>query len=141
LLDCLRDCPDERTICGRALQQGERVIVQDILNDPELVVERPVAEASGYRAGQSTPLFGHRGEPLGTISIFFRRPHRPLERELRFTDLMPGWPPNSWRAAGGGVVARQRGTSAAPGGRGKDYAIFMLDEAGRVVTWNKGRSA
>jgi C4-dicarboxylate-specific signal transduction histidine kinase len=36
---------------------------------------------------QSTPLFTRSGEPLGMISTYFGRPHRPTERELRITDL------------------------------------------------------
>jgi signal transduction histidine kinase len=45
------------------------------------------AEAAGFRAVQSTPLFNRRGEVLGMISTHFKRPHRPSERELRYTDL------------------------------------------------------
>lgn len=73
--------------CGRALQLGERVIVEDVQTDPSYGALRDVIAATGYRAVQATPLFTRRGEPLGMISTHFRRPHRPSDRELRLTDL------------------------------------------------------
>jgi GAF domain-containing protein len=75
------------TSCGRALQAGQRVIIEDVLTDPDYAPYREAAAAAGYRAQQTTPLFSRDGELLGMISTHFRRPHRPLERELRLTDL------------------------------------------------------
>jgi PAS domain S-box-containing protein len=75
------------TSCGRALQAGQRVIIEDVLTDPDYAPFREAAAAAGYRALQTTPLFSRDGELLGMISTHFRRPHRPLERELRLTDL------------------------------------------------------
>jgi PAS domain S-box-containing protein len=81
-----RDCHDESTICGRALVLRERVIVEDVRNDERFALHLAAAESAGYRAVQSTPLFSRSGEPLGIISTYFREPHRPSDRELRFTD-------------------------------------------------------
>ena len=76
--------------CGRALQQGNRVIIEDVLTDEGFAPHRQIAVSAGCRAFQSTPLFSRSGEPLGMISTHFRQPHRPLDRELRFTDLYAG---------------------------------------------------
>jgi PAS domain S-box-containing protein len=73
--------------CGKALHLRERVVVEDVLNDPGYDALRDIAAATGYRAVQSTPLFTRKGEPLGMISTQFRQPHRPSDRELRLTDL------------------------------------------------------
>jgi C4-dicarboxylate-specific signal transduction histidine kinase len=78
---------DTDSACGRALQQGNRVIIEDVLIDEGFVSHRQIAASAGFRAVQSTPLFSRTGEPLGMISTHFRQPHRPLDRELRFTDL------------------------------------------------------
>jgi PAS domain S-box-containing protein len=75
------------TACGRALQQGQRVIIEDVLTDEAFAPHRQVAASAGFRAVQSTPLFSRNGEPLGMLSTHFRVPHRPSERELRLTDL------------------------------------------------------
>jgi PAS domain S-box-containing protein len=73
--------------CGRALERAERVIIEDVLTDPDFAPHRAIAAAAGFRAVQSTPLFSRSGELLGMVSTHFRQPHRPSERELRLTDL------------------------------------------------------
>ena len=86
-LDHFSAVNESSAACGRALQSAERVIIEDVLTDPDFEPHRAIAASVGYRAVQSTPLFNRSGEPLGMISTHFRRPHRPLERELRLTDL------------------------------------------------------
>jgi len=86
-LDYFASVRDEGAACGRALNRGERIIIEDVLTDPAFEPHRAIAASAGFRAVQSTPLFNRSGEPLGMISAHFRQPHRPLERELRFTDL------------------------------------------------------
>jgi signal transduction histidine kinase len=48
---------------------------------------KPIAEAHGVAAMQSTPLFGSDGEVFGVLSTHFSLPHRPSESELRLLDL------------------------------------------------------
>jgi PAS domain S-box-containing protein len=73
--------------CGRAMERGERVIIEDVKTDAAFARHRDIAASSGFRAVQSTPLFSRGGELLGMLSTHFRRPHRPPARDLRFTDL------------------------------------------------------
>jgi PAS domain S-box-containing protein len=76
--------------CGAALQQGGRVIVEDVTTSP-VFVGTPALEVqlgAGIRAVQSTPLFGSSGDLVGMISTHFRTPHRPDERDLRLLDLL-----------------------------------------------------
>jgi PAS domain S-box-containing protein len=77
----------ESTACGRALQKAQRVIIEDVETDVGFAPHRAIASASGFRAVQSTPLFGRDGVPLGMLSTHFRQPHRPSERDLTMTDL------------------------------------------------------
>jgi transcriptional regulator with GAF, ATPase, and Fis domain len=72
---------------GRALQRGERVIIEDVQTDTAFEPHRPIAASAGFRAVQFTPLLSRSGEPLGMLSTHFRQPHRPSERDLRLTDL------------------------------------------------------
>ena len=71
---------------GAAYQRG-RIIIEDVQSDPEFEPHRHIAASAGFRAVQSTPLFGRRGKPLGMMSTHFRKPHRPSDRDLRLTDL------------------------------------------------------
>ncbi len=82
--------PDERSSCGRALRAGERVIIEDVEQDPGYSSHRAVAAREGFRAVQSTPIRGHDGTPTGILSTHFRQPHRPSDLELQFTDLYLG---------------------------------------------------
>lgn len=78
---------DDGTACSRALQFGQRVIIEDVETDPAFQPLRAIAAAAGYRAVQSTPLISYQGELLGVLSTHFSQPHRPSERQLRFLDL------------------------------------------------------
>jgi PAS domain S-box-containing protein len=86
-LDYFATIDDDAAACSRALHRGARVVVEDVLLDPAFEPHRAIAAACGFRAVQSTPLFSRKGETLGIISTHFRSPHRPLDRELRLTDL------------------------------------------------------
>jgi PAS domain S-box-containing protein len=75
------------TISGEmALKSGKRVIVEDVLAEPNFAPHLKIISGAGYRAEQAT-LISHAGEILGAITTHFRKPHRPSQRGLRFVDL------------------------------------------------------
>jgi PAS domain S-box-containing protein len=78
---------DGGSVCARAAGTHCRVVVEDVQTDEFFAPHRHAAVEAGFRAVQSTPLLGQRGELLGVVSTHFRRPHRPSEAELRLTDL------------------------------------------------------
>jgi PAS domain S-box-containing protein len=86
-LEHFRSVRDEGAACGRAMQQGQRVIIEDVLTDAKFAPHRAIAASAGFRAVHSTPLLSRDGKPLGMVSTHFRQPRRPSDRELRFTDL------------------------------------------------------
>ena len=64
-----------------------RVMIEDI-EEPGTYF--PFVEAAvqvGFRAVFSTPIINSRGEPLGVVATFFRKPHAPTERQLRLVQL------------------------------------------------------
>ena len=136
-LEYFRDCHDETTICGRAIVQGKRVIIEDILSDEGFAPHRAVALDAGYRAVQSTPLFSRGGEPLGVFSTYFQQPHRPLELELRFTDL--------YARLAAEVIERQRAEEALRASEarfrslleGLPAAVYTCDAAGYITFFNE----
>ncbi|WP_425311772.1 GAF domain-containing protein [Microvirga massiliensis] len=78
---------EEGSACGMALARQERVMIEDVEQEPAYAASLTAAREAGYRAVQSTPLFTPAGTPLGMLSTHFRQPHRLSERELRFTDI------------------------------------------------------
>jgi len=86
-LECFAKVAYSSPLCGHPQQSRSRVVIEDVEIDQQFAPHRHIASAAGFRALQSTPLFSRGGEVLGVISTYFRRPHRPSERELRLTDL------------------------------------------------------
>jgi PAS domain S-box-containing protein len=80
----VRECG---TACGCAARGGGMVIIEDIQSDERFSAHRQIAAEAGFRAVQSTPLIGHRGNLLGVASTHFRDAHRPSDAQLRLTDL------------------------------------------------------
>ena len=86
-LEYLKNMRDTGAASWRAMELRQRVIIEDVEIDSGFAPHRRIAASSGFRAVQSTPLFSRGGEFLGVLSTHFRRPHCPLPRDLRFTDL------------------------------------------------------
>jgi PAS domain S-box-containing protein len=73
-----------------AFQRGQRIIVEDVeqstilAGTPELEIKRK----AGVRAAVATPLLDRSGKPIGLFSTYYKTPHRPDDRSLRFLDLL-----------------------------------------------------
>lgn len=77
----------ENSACGRSLRERRRTVIEDVNADEDYAPHRAVAAAAGYRAVQSTPLFGRDCAPMGMFSTHFRNPHRPTREELAHFDF------------------------------------------------------
>ncbi|ACL62978.1 GAF domain-containing protein [Methylobacterium nodulans] len=77
----------EDSACGVALARRERVVIEDVEQEPAFAPSLEAARAAGYRAVQSTPLFTPTGETLGMLSTHFRQPHRLSDLDLRLIDV------------------------------------------------------
>jgi two-component system CheB/CheR fusion protein len=73
--------------CSRALEERRRVVIEDVLTDPQCAPHRKIALTAGYRGVQSTPLVSRSGDVLGVLSTHYRQPYRPSDRDLRILDL------------------------------------------------------
>jgi PAS domain S-box-containing protein len=151
--------------CG-ALQSAERIVIDDVARSEAFAGQpsRAVLLHAGVGALQSTPLRSGAGTVLGMISTHFARPHRPDERDLRCIDLLARQAGDylervhtdatlkatlaksvelndqlKQRLKEQSQVLEQSEqrfgllVEAVP-----DYAIFMLDPTGNIVSWNGG---
>ncbi|MFO0754020.1 MAG: EAL domain-containing protein [Thermodesulfovibrionales bacterium] len=83
---------DTSAVCGAAMRQKERVIVEDVTQSP-LFAGSPALEVllgAGVRAVQATPLISRTGRLVGIVSTHWRVRHRSDERVLRMMDLLAG---------------------------------------------------
>lgn len=125
-LDHFSKVNEESAACGRAMRQGERVIIEDVKTDPGFAPHRHIAASAGFRAVQSTPLFSHSGEVLGVISSHFRQPHRPSEHELRFIDL--------YAHLAAEFIERQRASDVLSASENRFQRYFELGLIGMALT-------
>ena len=99
-LEYFRDCHDETTFCGRAILQGKKVIVKDILVDEGFAPHRPVALAAGYRAVQSTPIFSAAASHWGWSQPTFNSLTGQRSASCVSPISTPTWPLRSWSGSG-----------------------------------------
>jgi two-component system CheB/CheR fusion protein len=79
-----------RAACGTAMQQGARVIIEDVTTSSTFVgtPALDILLAAGVRAVVSTPLRSRSGQLLGMLSTHYRTPRRPADRDLEVLDLL-----------------------------------------------------
>lgn len=86
-LKTLADAGPTYSVSGQARARRARVIVADLSTDPATADLAPAYAAEGVAAMVSTPLFGSQGALAGTLSVHFRSPHCPSDRDLQLLDL------------------------------------------------------
>jgi PAS domain S-box-containing protein len=85
-IDGLRIGPDVGS-CGTAAYLREPVDVRDVQADVRWTGFRELAEAAGLRACCSRPILTGKGRLLGTIAMYYDRPHLPSAHDQSLIDL------------------------------------------------------
>ena len=73
--------------CGTACYRGERVIVEDIAEDPRWEGLRQLALEHGLRACWSEPVLSTEGAVIGTFAMYYQQPRSPTEAELEAIEI------------------------------------------------------
>jgi hypothetical protein len=121
-LDYFAVVDDNQSACGRAARQCAQTVVADVHTDPDFAPHREIADATGFRAVQSTPLVDYAGQLIGMVSTHYQRPYRPPDRDLRIMELYADF--------AGEAVSRLLGASRDPGDPvGRALITALLDPA------------
>ena len=86
-LERLEQMAMDESACGRCYTTGLRVVVEDVDLQSGDSMYRVVAHDEGFRAVHATPLITPAGETIGVVAVYFDRPRRPSEREMRLADI------------------------------------------------------
>jgi diguanylate cyclase (GGDEF)-like protein/PAS domain S-box-containing protein len=80
----------EHGVCGTALVQQARVIVEDVNESPIFAGNHSltIQIQAGVRAVQSTPILTKSGQLVGMLSTHYNKPHQPDTRQLEVIDLL-----------------------------------------------------
>jgi DNA-binding NarL/FixJ family response regulator len=80
--------PNNQGACGTPLTSGQRVIVDDVADDPIFrgTKSKEIVLGEGVRAVQSMPLTTASGKLVGVLSTHFRVPKPPREKLLQITN-------------------------------------------------------
>ena len=79
---------DFHSTCAVAIRTGARVVAGDIPGDPRWADHAATAASLDYAAAVSAPMKTRREELQGVLTVHFRQPHTPGERQLRWLDLL-----------------------------------------------------
>ena len=141
-----RDVPEKLTdisstspIWDESLRRGDSVVVADVLADAAFEPHWAVAASAGFRAMQLTPLTNQNKELMGVVSTHFRQQRQPSERDARSARLYAEQAAQTIERQRTLTTERQRDLHLRQliGGL-HEFGLFMLDPAGKVVSWNKG---
>ena len=78
----------ESLACGLATHTGDPVITADVLEDPQWVPWRWLAERFDYRGCWSFPIRTFGGNQVGTLAVYSRNPRAPTQRDLELASLL-----------------------------------------------------
>jgi signal transduction histidine kinase len=73
--------------CGTAFERKQRVIIENVVADPDFSQLTPLFHEFGVVGAQSTPLFNPDGMVFGVLSTYWSSPYRPSTGDLQLLDL------------------------------------------------------
>jgi PAS domain S-box-containing protein len=74
--------------CGTAAFLGETVIVEDVQSHPYWQGVKKLTEKAGLSACWSQPIIATDGYVVGTFALYYSKPKRPSEEELKLMETM-----------------------------------------------------
>ncbi len=116
---------------GNAFARGTRYVIEDVLQEAAFAPYREAALRAGIRALHCTPIVTRNGDLLGVISVHFRAPHRPDQRDMQIADVCARHAADAIEAGRAVEATRRSDRIFRAMGESIDYGVWTCDREGR----------
>ena len=117
---------------GHAYANARHWVIGDTETDPAFERFRASAREVGFRAVHSTPIVTRSGALLGVISVHYRTPRAPLQREMQAADVCARHAADAIEAYRNGEALRESERIYRAIGESIDYGVWIVDAQGEV---------
>jgi PAS domain S-box-containing protein len=117
---------------GQAYAHGRRWVVSDTEVDEAFAPFRVPARSVGFRAVHSTPIVTRSGELLGVISVHYRAPRVPLQREMQAADVCARHAADAIEGYRSQQAMRESERVFRAMGESIDYGVWVADSNGNA---------
>ncbi len=118
---------------GNAFARRCRWSVEDTEADPAMAPLRDAVRRAGVRAVHSTPIFTRAGDLLGVLSVHYRSPHAPTQRDMQMADVCARYAADSIGAYRSQEALRRSERTYRAIGESLDYGVWNADREGRIT--------
>jgi PAS domain S-box-containing protein len=118
---------------GNAWATCKRWMIADTETDPAFEPYRESARTVGFRAVHSTPIVTRSGALLGVISVHYRAPRAPLQREMQAADVCARHAADAIEAYRNQEALRESERIYRAIGESIDYGVWTCDARGGVT--------
>ena len=118
---------------GNAFAQRCRWAIEDTEADPQFAPFREGARAAGFRSLHSTPIVTRSGELLGVLSVHYRQPRLPTQRDMQVADVCARHAADAIEAHRHQAAVKRSERIYRAIGASLDFGVWTTDREGRCT--------
>ena len=118
---------------GNAYARRRRWAIEDTETDESFRQWREGARKAGFRAVHSTPIVTRSGALLGVLSVHFRQPHLPTQRDMQIADVCARHAADAIEAHRSLAAAQRNERTYRAIGDALDYGVWTASRRGRAT--------
>lgn len=115
---------------GQAFSDRRRRVIADTEKDPDFAPFRDAARKVGFRSVHSTPIVTRSGVLLGVLSVHYRWPRTPLQREMQVADVCARHAADAIEAWRGQEALRESERMYRAIGESMEYGVWTAGPTG-----------
>jgi len=124
--------------CGAAAFHNQTVIVENIATDYRFAADREFVLSYGLRACWSVPIRDSKGGVLGTFAMYYRKPAKPREQDLRLVEAGAHLAGNAIERLRAEQTLRENAERFDLAEKAASFGVWQLDTEGEKLTISGG---